>query len=143
MLVFNIVDQEDAHVEDTATDVVVAATRTMSSSSTSDGELLAQLAATIVSNEMLLEKKKVIDYLVDLTFNLKRKHNEIREVTVVGPRGVPVYAIVHDYLDGYSDEEREVDGNHWNVAFCPHCTRSRGQRRYALPSRTLWRPRFV
>jgi hypothetical protein len=57
MLAFDIMDQEDANMEDTATDVA-ATTRTMPPSSTSDGELLAQLTATIIGNEMLIEKKR-------------------------------------------------------------------------------------
>jgi hypothetical protein len=117
MLAFDMMEKDDAHLEDTATDVV-AATKTMPSSSTADGELLAQLAATIAGNEMLLKKKKEIDCLVDLTFNLKRKIHESREVTVTGPKGVPVYAMGHvDHGCSFMIEEEEEmnHGGHWNV----------------------------
>jgi hypothetical protein len=95
-------DMEDTHMEGTITDVVDA-TRTMPSSSTSDGELLAQLAATIVGNEMIIDQQREISDRADETRVLWREFNKSREVTVTGPKGVPVYAIGCVEDDGYSD----------------------------------------
>jgi hypothetical protein len=95
-------DMEDTHMEGTITDVVDA-TRTMSSSSGSDGEFLAQLAATIVGNEMIIDQQREISDRADETRVLWREFNKSREVTVTGPKGVPVYAIGCVEDDGYSD----------------------------------------
>ena len=74
----------------------------------------------IVSNEMLLEKKKEIDSLLDVALNLKRKTHKSREVTVTGPRGAIGRAIGHDCFNGgcpfrVEVEEEGVEESCWSV----------------------------